>query len=130
MRRLVLIVAVWLVAACTPGGTPDIDVATSHDLGTVVKGARAVADLPVRNLGTGPLAVAAVSTSCGCTTATLTPMTIAPGAEGRLHIEYNSNAHAEDMGRIDRSVFISSNDPDEDDVQIRITVLVTPKATS
>lgn len=129
MRRAVLLVAVWLVAACTPG-TPDIDVAASHDLGTVVKGERAVADIPVRNLGTGPLTVAAVATSCGCTTATLSPMTIAPGAEGRLHVEYNSNAHAEDMGRIERSIFISSDDPDEDDVQIRFTVLVKARAAA
>ena len=59
-------------------------------MGTIVKGEHAVADLAVRNLGGGPLTVAGVSTSCGCTTATLTPMVIPAGGEGRLHIEYDS----------------------------------------
>ena len=123
MRTAILVLAAWLLAACSDGA-PDIEVAPGYDMGTVVKGAVAVASLPVRNLGDGPLTVVAVSTSCGCTTATLTPMTIPPGGEGRLRIAYDSAAHAEDLGLIERFVFISSDDPDEDDVQIKFTVLV------
>lgn len=124
MLRAAALLAVLALAACSEGAG-DIDVADSHDMGTVVKGALAVAELPVRNLGDGPLTVIGVSTSCGCTKATLTPMIIPPGGEGRLHIEYDSAAHETDLGRIDRSVFISSDDPDEDDVQVRFTVVVT-----
>ncbi len=123
--RSVFLVAAFALAACSEGAG-DIDVADSHDMGTVVKGALAVAELPVRNLGKGPLTVLGVSTSCGCTRATLTPMVIPAGGEGRLRIEYDSAAHESDLGRIDRSVFVSSDDPDEDDVQIRFTVFVTP----
>ncbi len=121
--RSALLLAAFALAACSEG-VGDIDVADSHDMGTVVKGARAVAELPVRNLGDGPLTVLGVSTSCGCTKATLTPMVIPAGDEGRLRIEYDSAAHETDLGRIDRSVFISSDDPDENDVQIRFTVFV------
>ena len=128
MRIAALIVTGALLAACAPAA-PDIDVVRSHDLGTVDKGALAVADLPVRNLGGGLLTVVGVSTSCGCTTATVTPMRIPPGGEARLHIEYDSAAHAEDLGLIERSVFISSDDPDEDDVEIKITVMVRPGAS-
>jgi len=110
--------------------TPDIDVVESHDMGTVVKGELAVADIAVRNRGDGPLTVVAVSTSCGCTKATLSPMAIPAGGEGRLHIEYDSTAHESDLGRIDRSIFISSDDPDEDDMQIRFTVFVQAGAAS
>ena len=127
LGKAVLILAAWLLAACTEGA-PDIDVARAYDLGSVIKGDLAVADFPVRNLGDGPLTVAAVSTSCGCTKATLTPMTIAPGAEARLRIEYDSAAHEEDLGLIERFVFVSSDDPDEDDVQIKFTVLVEAKS--
>jgi hypothetical protein len=116
MRIAVLILAAWLLAACAPSA-PDIDVAPTFDMGAVVKGSLAVANLPVQNLGDGPLTVTAVSTSCGCTKATLTPMTIPPGGEARLRVEYDSAAHENDLGRIERSVFISSDDPDEDDVQ-------------
>jgi len=127
LRSVVLLVALAL-AACSEGA-PDIDVVDSYDMGTVVKGERAVADLAVYNLGDGPLTVLGVATSCGCTTATLSPMVIPPGGEGRLHIEYDSAAHETDLGRIDRSVFVSSDDPDEDDLQIRFTVFVQAGVT-
>lgn len=126
--RVSLLLIVLALAGCSPS-IPDIDVADSHDMGTVVKGELAVANLTVRNLGDGPLTVVAVSTSCGCTKATVTPMVIPAGGEGRLHIEYDSAAHESDLGRIDRSVFVSSDDPDEDDVQIRFTVFVRTSAT-
>lgn len=119
----ILLLTGWLLAACTPAA-PDIDVATNYDLGTVVKGDLAVGDLAVRNLGDGPLTVQAVSTSCGCTRATLTPMIIPPGGEARLRVEYDSGIHESDRGLITRSVFISSDDPDEQDVEIKFTVTV------
>lgn len=122
---LIVFAAGWLLASCSRG-EPDIDVVTEYDLGTVTKGAEAVADLPVRNLGGAPLTVLAVSTSCGCTTATLSAETIAPGGDATLHVVYDSGAHEEDIGRIERHVFISSNDPDEADVRIVLTVLIEP----
>jgi hypothetical protein len=127
MRIAALIVTSLLLAACAPGA-PDIDVARTHDMGAVVKGELAVADLSVQNLGGAPLTVEAVSTSCGCTKATLTPMIIPPGGEARLHV-YDSDAHEIDLGPIKRSIYISSDDPDEDDVQIIFTVLVQPRAS-
>lgn len=122
LLRSAVLLAVLALAGCD--GAPDIDVAGSHDMGTVAKGERAVADLAVRNLGDAVLTVVGISTSCGCTKASLTPMAIPAGGEGRLHIEYDSSAHESDIGRIERSVFISSDDPDEDDIQIRFTVFV------
>lgn len=126
MRAVILILAAWLLAACT-WGEPDIDVVSAYDAGTVVKGNPAVADLVVRNLGDRPLTVAGVSTSCGCTKATLTPMIIPPGGEAGLHIVYDSDAHREDLGLVERFVFISSDDPDENEVRINFTVMVEAK---
>ena len=122
-----LLLAGWLLTACSP--PPVIDVDTTLDMGTVVKGDLAVAGLSVLNRGESPLTVYRVSTSCGCTKATLTPMTIPPGGEARLRVEYDSGAHEEDIGTITRSVFISSDDPDEEDVQIKLTVNVKPRAS-
>lgn len=112
-----------LLAACVPKA-PDIDAMETYDLGTAVKGEVAVADLPVRNLGDAPLKVEAIATSCGCTTAKLSSMTIPPGGEATLHVEYDSNAHEADLGEIERFVFISSNDPDESDKRIKFAVMV------
>jgi hypothetical protein len=120
---LILLSIGGLIAACS-SEPPDIDVAVDYDLGTVVKGDLAIADLPVRNLGDRPLNVLGVSTSCGCTKATLSPTTIPPQAEGNLHIVYDSDAHEEDLGAIERRVYISSDDPDEDEVQIKVIVFV------
>jgi hypothetical protein len=128
----ILRIAFLLTAGALVGcgeGAPDIDVVDSYDMGTIVKGELAIADLAVQNRGDGPLTVVGVSTSCGCTTATLMPMVIPADGAGRLHIEYDSTAHESDIGRIDRSIFISSNDPDEDDVQIRFTIFVQASAT-
>ncbi len=124
----ILLLAGWLLTACAQPEA-DIEVASTFDLGTVVKGDLAVAELPVRNLGDGPLTVLAVSTSCGCTKATVSPMTIPPGNEASLRIEYDSGAHEIDLGPVERFVFISSDDPDEKDVSIKITVFVTAKAS-
>ncbi len=124
----ILLLAGWLVAACAPPEA-DIDVASTLDLGTVVKGDLAVAELPVRNLGDGPLTVLAVSTSCGCTKATVSPMIIPPGNEASLRVEYDSAAHETELGSVERFVFISSDDPDERDVSIKITVFVRAKAS-
>lgn len=128
MRTAIVILAAGLLAACT-SGAPDIDVVTAYDMGTVVKGDPAVAELAVRNLGDRPLTIKGVSTSCGCTKATLTPMIIPPGGEGGLHVEYDSGAHKKDLGLIERFVFISSDDPDEDDVRISFIVTVEAEST-
>ncbi len=125
-KTVLILVAGWLLAACSPS-VPDIDVATELDMGTVTKGDTAVADMAVRNQGSGPLTVVAVTTSCGCTKATLTPMTIPAGGEARLLVEYNSGLHESDSGKMSRFVFISSDDPDEEEVQIKLTVFVEAK---
>jgi hypothetical protein len=116
------------LAACSPSA-PDIDVSAGHDFGTVAKGKLAVVDLPVRNIGDGALTVFSVSTSCGCTKATLTPMVVPPGTDANLHIVYDSAAHPSDMGLIERHIFIASDDPDEADVKIEFRVVVKQGAS-
>ena len=54
-------------------------------------------------------------------------MVIPPGGQANLHIEYDSNAHESDRGSLERYVFISSNDPNEKDLQIKLSVFVEEK---
>ncbi|HEY9652468.1 MAG TPA: DUF1573 domain-containing protein [Coleofasciculaceae cyanobacterium] len=121
-------VGIWLTKSVL--SSPDIEVVTTYNFGTISKGKIAVADLPVQNLGNAPLKVEGVSTSCGCTTAKLSPMTIPPGGKAILHIEYNSNAHEADKGALERYVFISSNAPQENDMQIKFSVFVQANTAS
>jgi len=124
MRRPLLVLSLALLLSACLAEAPDIDVVSGVDLGSIVKGDVATATLAVRNSGGAPLVIQSVSTSCGCTTATIEPMTIPAGGKGILHIAYDSNAHAEDAGPIRRHVFIASNDPDEDDTRVELLVEV------
>lgn len=125
---LTLPLGIWLTKSVL--SSPDIEVVNTYNLGTISKGKIAIADLPVQNLGNAPLKVEAVSTSCGCTTAKLSSMTIPPGGKAILHVEYNSIAHEADKGALERYVFISSNAPKESDVQIKFSVFVQANTAS
>jgi len=124
VKRVLILAAGLLLAGCG-SNPPDIDVARQIDLGAVTKGVKATAAVPVRNLGEGPLKVLAVSTSCGCTKAGITPTEIPAGGEGVLRVVYDSTAHESDVGDIERFVFIASDDPDEADLQLKLHVRVT-----
>jgi hypothetical protein len=104
--------------------TPDIEVISYHNLGTVEKGNMALVNLPVRNLGNAPLKVEGISTSCGCTTAKLSSMIIPPGSQANLQVEYDSTAHESDRGLLERYIFIASNDPKERDLRIKLSIFV------
>ncbi len=122
---LVTVAAAVLLGLTACGGSkPDIEVdITQHDFGVIEQGTIADVKIPVRNTGNAELRIEAVVTSCGCTSATLTPQVIPPGGEGTLEIRYNSGLHP-DEGEIRRDVFILSNDPDESEVVITLTATV------
>ena len=126
MRRILLVLPLLVLLSACVGDVPDINVVARHDMGSIRKGQVASASLVVRNTGRAPLDILSVSTSCGCTTATVSPTTIPAGGEGVLRIAYDSNAHPEDAGPINRYVFIASNDPDESELRIEVAVNVTP----
>ena len=113
MRKLFLFLLLGLFLAGCATQQPQIKLeAEKLDLGEVVNGEIVNRDVHVYNEGEAPLVVEAVSTSCGCTKATLTPMTIPAGGSGVLHLEFDSGAHGPELtGELMRQVFIASNDP-------------------
>lgn len=134
MRRfaiypLLLVLAALILSACAPR-QPRIEVETdSVDFGEMINGEIATREVRVRNAGDAPLVVEAVSTSCGCTTATLEPMTIQPGETALLRIEFDSGAHGpEANGPLTRQVFIASNDPEQTETVVEIKANVLPPA--
>ena len=126
-----LIVAAGVLAACSRG-EPQIAVETAQlDFGDVPNGEIASRDVLVRNDGDSELVVEGISTSCGCTSATLEPMQIAPGESGTLHIEVDAGAHGPELtGPLVRQVFISSNDPTQPEVTVELAVNVTAPTES
>lgn len=122
------IVSVGFMLAACGGGEPDIDLAQSQiDLGVVTNGEIPTIEIPVRNLGSGDLIIEAVTTSCGCTSASITPEVIPPGGTGTLAIQYDSGAHGPDeVGPVMRQIFIASNDPDEPEIEFRFRAEIVP----
>ena len=111
-----------LLAACALGA-PDLALDQQEiDLGPVVNGEVRTFEVTLHNLGEKDLVIESVSTSCGCTQATITPSTIAPGESGLLLVQFDSGAHGpEENGPVMRQVFIASNDGDEPESEFRFT---------
>lgn len=125
-----IIAGLGLLLVSCGGGAADLVLDQLElDLGQVVNGEIRTIDVPIRNLGDRDLVIDAVSTSCGCTKATIEPTTIAPGESGLLVVEFDSGAHGpEANGPVMRQVFIASNDADETEVEFRFTANVIPKS--
>lgn len=132
MRRFLLPLLLFItlsgaLVACNRG-EPQLALETLRlDLGDVPNGEVAARDVFVRNDGDAMLVVDGLTTSCGCTTATLDPMQFAPGESGILHIEFDSGAHGPELtGPLVRQVFINSNDPAQPEAIVELTANVTP----
>ena len=109
---------------------PQISLDSTLDLGDVVNGEIISRDVTVYNEGEAPLVVDAVSTSCGCTKATLDPMTIPVGGSGILHLEFDSGAHGPELtGELMRQVFIASNDPQQPEVTLEFTANILARSS-
>jgi len=137
MRMIVALLLLLLLAACGGGATePAAPAATAAPvlaletttlpLGDVPNGDIVTRDVVVRNTGGAPLVVESVITSCGCTTATLDPMTIPPNATATLHITFDSGAHGPDLrGELLRQVTLLSNDPAQPEATVELTANIT-----
>ncbi len=131
-KTLSLIVLVPMLMAACAGGRPRLMAETERfDFGDVVNGDVLTHDLIVRNEGNSVLVIESVSTSCGCTKATLEPMTVPPGGSANLHVVYDSGAHGpEQTGLVTRQIFIASNDPERPEVVIEFESNVLPPVGS
>ncbi len=128
MKRLfvLLVFGLFALTACTSKPAISAEV-TTFEFGEVVNGDIVSRDIAISNTGKGTLVVETVSTSCGCTTATLEPMTLEPGQSGVLHIEFDSGAHGPELtGDLTRQIFIVSNDPEQPELLIEFTATVLP----
>jgi hypothetical protein len=142
MQRLkvLIIVLIFLpiLVACSPAaqtaapvtGAPRLAAeAALLQLGEVVNGVIVERDVAVRNDGDAPLVVEEVLTTCGCTSAALEPMTLAPGETGNLHIAFDSGAHGPELtGPIMRRVILVSNDPANPEATVDLQATILPPA--
>lgn len=78
---------------------------TTHDYGTMIKGADGNYTFTFKNTGSLPLVLTNVKSSCGCTVATWPKEPIAPGKEGEIKVKYDTNR----MGPFQKSITVTSN---------------------
>ena len=128
MRKIVIsliLLSSLLLAACS-STQPQIVLETeSFDFGDVVNGDVVSKTLLVRNEGNASLVIDEVSTSCGCTTASLESMTIPAGGTATLQIEFDSGAHGPDLtGSVVRQIFLTSNDPQQSEIVVEFSANV------
>jgi hypothetical protein len=118
---ILLLLVSSLLSACSSGQAKISLERERIDLGEVINGEIVTRQISVSNGGNANLVIDAVTTSCGCTKASLEPMTIPPGGNGLLTIEFDSGAHGEELtGSLIRQIFIASNDPQQPEVQVEL----------
>lgn len=94
---LILLFTGLILVACISNRTLISLEVTEIDLGDVFNGEVIIGDVAVGNEGAVTLVVDCVSTSCGCTLATLNSMNIEPGESATRHIEIDSGAHGAEL---------------------------------
>lgn len=106
----------------------------SYDLGTVVYGKIAEHTFTVKNLGDKPLEILRLSTSCGCTKATMAEKDkiIAPGQSAEMLVTFDPAVHQNDMdlGELTRIVYIRTNDPKKPETEVEIKAKVIKEETT
>jgi hypothetical protein len=111
-----------LLAACNRA-TPRIVIEPAiQDLGEVPQQPLELT-YTVRNEGGSPLKIERVSTSCGCTQATVDQDTLAPGESTQLRVVLDPT---EDnlYGNLLRVIYIRSNDPANPEVEVEFRVTI------
>ncbi|MEL7342697.1 MAG: DUF1573 domain-containing protein, partial [Bacteroidota bacterium] len=63
---------------------------TTHNFGTLEKGAKCEYTFQFTNVSENPIKLGRVKASCGCTTPSYTKDEVAPGATGTINVKYNS----------------------------------------
>lgn len=121
---ILFLVLLVLLPTETPAETGRSKIVFDHlscDLGSAVEGEVIEHFFPFRNTGDGPLAILNVRASCGCTMSGTTADTIGVGDTAAIFAQFNSSGK---RGRINKSIFVSTNAPDSPDVVLTFTIEV------
>ncbi|MCF7890667.1 DUF1573 domain-containing protein [Candidatus Bipolaricaulota bacterium] len=83
-------------------------------------------EFQLKNTGGAPLQIKRVTTSCSCTSGEIKDRTIEPGKSSSLVVTFDPTAMDPPIrGEVLRMVYIQTNDPDREEVRIKITANVS-----
>ena len=126
ISNLIVDVIILLVAACNsqPSNVVTIGNLTAADsanftkiqwldsvvnFGSIQMGESKTVTFRLKNIGNKPLLLTNVKAGCGCTVADYTKGAIAPGAEGIVTGEFDSNKAQ--TGEVHKSIYVTTNTP-------------------
>lgn len=80
----------------------------------------------IRNEGEAPLTISRAYTTCGCTTAEISSLTIPPGKLATVNVVFDAGFHADAVGQtVRRGVILENNDPQHSQTEIWIEAAIT-----
>lgn len=95
--------------AAPPGPQPKVLVENPlYDFGTATEATMVNHTFKIKNVGQGRLVISHVKTSCGCTAATPSKNTLAPGEEAEISVGFDTHFQ---KGHQVRTITASTNDP-------------------
>lgn len=95
----------------------------TYDFGAIPKlGGTVTTDFVIKNTGVETLEIGELTTSCSCTSATISSSSIDPDEEATVTVVFDPNFHEEPQGKFTRTVFIPTNDPSTPEAEVNIKV--------
>ena len=94
-----------------------------HDYGTIIEGANGESEFEFKNVGSEPLVLSNVTSSCGCTVPSWPKDPVMPGKTAVIKVKYNTSR----VGAISKTVTVYSNAVENSKVTLRIAGQVKPK---
>lgn len=113
-------------AVKAPAGVTTIQwLDSARDFGRINEGQKLVLSFRFKNSGNKPLVIEDVRPTCGCTVAEFPRQPIAPGQEGEITGEFDSNGR-EGLQR--KHITVRSNtEPAEQDITFEVNVIGKPR---
>jgi hypothetical protein len=90
---------------------------TEWDFGQKWAGEPCKGEIGISSVGTAPLKILKIETSCGCTGALPNRNEIPPGESDKIVLTYNTN---KDKTDVSQSITLQTNDPEQPRVQIKV----------
>lgn len=94
-----------------------------HDFGAIREyGGVVQTEVVVTNTGSDTLTIGDITTSCSCTSATISSKAIVPGGQATLTVLFDPDFHEEPVGVFKRTVFIPTNDATTPEAEVVVQV--------
>ena len=98
---------------------------SSFDFGEIVQSEGIVSTtFDIKNVGDQTLTMNRLSTSCGCTTALMDMSDLDPGETRAMTVTFDPMTHPDQLGMIERVVYLQTSDPTQPEIEIDITGFV------